>query len=551
MTPRDLIAAFEALAEAPRGIQRLRELVLELAVRGKLVPQDPADEPASLLLERRQLDISEEEAPFDLPHGWAWTCLRLLGELFGGGTPSKSSSQYWYGNIPWVSPKDMKVDWLEDTRDHISKQALEESSVKLVPKGAVLMVVRGMILAHSFPVASNLVEVTVNQDMKALVPFRSEMTSFLLLLLKGTRNRILGLVERSTHGTCKMPFQSLSSLPMALPPLAEQRRIVGRVDGLMSLLDRLEAARDAREASRAALRDAALAALRDAADADDVQAAWARVAERMDDLFTAPADVAPLRQTILQLAVRGRLVPQNPRDEPASKLLERIAAEKARLVKQGKIKKPKPLSSVSLDDAPFDVPNGWAWCRIDQLCTYIVDCLHRTPVYTETGYPAIRTCDVEPGRVLVDQALRVSAETYAEQTRRLEPLPDDVLYSREGGRFGIAAVVPKNVKLCLSQRMMQFRCATNIDSQYFCLFLNSPLGFDQAVDDVGGSASPHVNIASIRRFFFPLPPCSEQSRIVAKVDALMALCDDLEARLGASQEAQAAFAAAAVHHLDT
>ena len=132
----------------------------------------------------------------------------------------------------------------------------------------------------------------------------------------------------------------------------------------MALLDRLEAAQAERETARAALRDSALAALRDAPDAEAVEAAWTRIAERMDDLFADPADVVPLRQTILQLAVRGKLVPQNPNDEPACMLLERIAAEKARLVKEGKIPKPKPLLPVGEDEVPFEVPKGWVWCRI-------------------------------------------------------------------------------------------------------------------------------------------------------------------------------------------
>src|SRR5262249_2688413 len=143
-----------------------------------------------------------------------------------------------------------------------------------------------------------------------------------------------------------------------------------------------------------------------------------------------------------------------------------------------------------------------------------------TPPYTESGIPAIRTSDVEPGRVLLEQALLVDEATYREQTRRLVPQEGDVLYSREGGRFGIAAVILADTTLCLSQRMMQFRCAAAVSPDYFSWFLNSPLGFGQAVEDVGGSASPHVNIKSIRRFVMPLPPSGEQLRIVEAINRM-------------------------------
>jgi len=176
---------------------------------------------------------------------------------------------------------------------------------------------------------------------------------------------------------------------------------------------------------------------------------------------------------------------------------------------------------------PFELPDHWVWVHVEDVVTHVVDCLHRTPRYTEAGYPAIRTCDVEPGRVLIDQALRVDEATFHEQTRRLAPRAGDILYSREGGRYGIAAVVPLGVELCLSQRMMHFRCSEAIVPEYFMWFLNSPFGFGQASEDVGGSASPHVNIKSIRRFLMPLPPSGEQLRIVGALAGLLSQVHDL------------------------
>jgi type I restriction enzyme S subunit len=229
------------LATRPEHIQQLRQTILNLAVRGKLVPQDPNDEPASELLGDHQIFPDSEMEPWKLPTGWAWSSFNLIGKALGGGTPSKANPEFWSGSIPWVSPKDMKVDLIKDTEDHISELAVEQSSTRLIPTGSLLMVVRGMILAHSFPTAISTVPLTINQDMKVIVPFRAELIRMLLLVTKGLKPEVLRLVLRSTHGTCKLLTDDLFSLPLPIPPLAEQHRVVAKVDELMALCDHLEA----------------------------------------------------------------------------------------------------------------------------------------------------------------------------------------------------------------------------------------------------------------------------------------------------------------------
>jgi type I restriction enzyme, S subunit len=182
--------------------------------------------------------------------------MRCLGDILGGGTPSKSNSGYWRGDIPWVSPKDMKCDRIANATDHITETAIEGSSVRLIPPGALRMVVRGMILAHSFPTALTEVPVTINQDMKALIPFHSDLADYLLLASKGLRDVVLKLVERSTHGTCKLPSDTIFDLPLPIPPLPKQHRIVAKIDAMLILCDILEthlaAAREAQAAFAAA-----------------------------------------------------------------------------------------------------------------------------------------------------------------------------------------------------------------------------------------------------------------------------------------------------------
>ncbi|HBA6810500.1 TPA: restriction endonuclease subunit S [Escherichia coli] len=248
---------FDTLFTTEASVDALKQTILQLAVMGKLVPHDPNDEPASELLkriaqEKAQLvkegkikkqkplpPISDEEKPFELPEGWEWIRLGNIGEVKGGGTPSKNNPDFWKGNIPWVSPKDMKVNYISKSQLNISKEAVLESSVHLIPENSLIFVVRGMILAHTFPVAITKKEVTINQDMKAISTNQLN-TDFLIYLLKANETRVICLVDRSSHGTCKLVSDKLFNLVLPLPPLEEQFRITERINMLLAYCDRLK-----------------------------------------------------------------------------------------------------------------------------------------------------------------------------------------------------------------------------------------------------------------------------------------------------------------------
>jgi type I restriction enzyme S subunit len=250
-----LVEHFDTLLTTESSLHALKQTILQLAVMGKLVPQDANDEPASELLGR----IAQEKVRLEakggrknqkvmpiirtdrLPSGWEAATLPELCEIGGGATPSKANSVYWGEGLPWVSPKDMKVEHISDAQDHVTECALNETRLPRIPTGSLLIVVRGMILVHSFPVATTQVEVAINQDMKSLTPFISEMKSYLALALRGWKQQILELVDRSTHGTCKLQSEKLFSFHFGIPPLAEQHRIIAKVDELMTLCDRLKA----------------------------------------------------------------------------------------------------------------------------------------------------------------------------------------------------------------------------------------------------------------------------------------------------------------------
>ncbi|EMM0853824.1 restriction endonuclease subunit S [Morganella morganii subsp. morganii] len=270
---------FGTLFTNEASIDALKQTILQLAVMGKLVPQDPNDEPASELLKRIEQEkaqlvkegkikkqkplppVSDEEKPFELPVGWGWVRLGDIGTISGGGTPSKNNEEYWLGDIPWLSPKDMKVDYISTAEFNISELAVANSSVRIIPNNSILFVVRGMILAHTFPVAINKKEVTINQDMKSITSHLFNM-DFLLNLMKGMSRNVLSLVDRSSHGTCKLVSEKLFNLQIPLPPLSEQSRINNRIEELVSLCDtlksRLQSAQQTQLHLADALTDAAL-----------------------------------------------------------------------------------------------------------------------------------------------------------------------------------------------------------------------------------------------------------------------------------------------------
>lgn len=243
-------------------LKKLRQQILQEAIEGKFTAdwraKNPDVEPASKLLARIQEEkqqlikdkkikkqkplppISEEEKPFDLPEGWVWCRLESLGKIKGGGTPSKSNPEFWDGDIPWICPKDMKKKYLNESIYQITEKAIGKSSAKLIAMNSIMFVVRGMILSHTFPVAINTETTTINQDMKALTPFISNMEEYLHLILRGSAGSILKKVKTSTHGTCRLESDVYFNWIVALPPLLEQKAIVAKVEKLLTLCDQLE-----------------------------------------------------------------------------------------------------------------------------------------------------------------------------------------------------------------------------------------------------------------------------------------------------------------------
>lgn len=568
MTPRDLIASFDALAEAPNGVARLRDLVLELAVRGRLVPQDPNDEPASVLLERIATAKAErrqsaalknaiavtEGGPDRLPSGWVWTCTAAIGNVNpryfrddgsdAGFVPMSAIPTEFRGSV-----RPEQTNWAEIRRGYTHLSDGDVAVAKITPcfqngKSCVMRDLPGGIGAGTTELH------VVSPDPQFIEP------RYLLVFYKSPGFIDGGIAQfTGTAGQQRVPASYFTFTPLPLPPFAEQQRIVARVDKLMTLLDRLEAARNAREATRLALRDAALSALQDAETSEAVEVAWNRIAGRMHDLFTEPADVAPLRQAVLQLAVRGRLVRQDPSDEPASKLLERIAAKRAELVAEGTLKRPKPAPILPALGAPFELPTGWAWSRLGDVLRTCRNGLSATPNDDGDGYPLLRISSAT-GRSdgWVDMSDHRFAAITASDAAPFIVNPSDLLACRFNGNLeyvGQVAQVPRSYEGSTVHPDKLIRLvAIEMSHPYLRIAINAEPTRKQ-VRQMAATTAGNIGIngKQVQSLVVPVPPLQEQTRIVARVDELMTLLDRLERQLADQARTHDAFAAAAVHGL--
>jgi len=252
-----LLKNFDLIAEMPGGVARLRELILELAVSGKLVKQEEGDEPVQKLIDAFQKAKCSEKnsgknnqsygeeiwnsAPFDIPAHWSWLRLCDIGNLSGGMTPSKEKAKYWNGDVCWFSSKDIKSDELFESELKITIQGVQETGLKMYPPGCLFMVARSGILKRTFPVAINRVEATVNQDLKVLRPFIAGLERYLQVVLQGMTKYILSSLVKTGMTVQSLKYEEFAVQPVPLPPLAEQKRIVAKVDELMALCDQLDA----------------------------------------------------------------------------------------------------------------------------------------------------------------------------------------------------------------------------------------------------------------------------------------------------------------------
>lgn len=558
-----LLPNLNLLATAPGGVAWLRELILTLAVQGKLVPQDPNDEPASELLKRIRVEkdrliaegkikrdkplaeIAGEEKPFELPKGWVWSNLATIGIINPrNDAPDETMASFvQMSSIPVAYSASHAVEprpW-RDIKSGFTQFAEGDVGVaKITPcfENGKSTVFQNL----SNGIGAGTTELHIVRPLGGIVP------RYVLLFLKTPAFLLNGeAVMTGSAGQKRMPRNYFESTPFPLPPLAEQSRIVTRVDELMRLCDALEAKGQLEVAQHAQLVATLLGALTDSDTPVQLAENWQRVASHFDLLLDRPQAVDALEQTILQLAVRGLLVPQDPQDEPASELVKKIRAEKDQLIAQGKIKRDKPLPPIAEDDQPFALPQGWEWVTLG-LLTSLVTSGSRSwkDFYSAEGATFIRSQDIKYDRLEFDDRAFVKLPPGTEGVRTQVRL-QDLLITITGANVGKAAVVSQPVaEAYVSQHVALVRLHNVRLVDYLHLWLVSEYEGRKLLLMSSYGAKPGLNLQNINNLLVPLPPLAEQSRIVTRVTELRQLCAELRTRLSASQSTQAQLAEALV-----
>ncbi len=548
MKPETFFDNFEILADAPNGVQKLRELILQLAVRGKLVAQDEKDEPASVLMENIKVErerlnkekkikkiepmppIDFDEIQYSIPKSWQWVHLGEIGQVVGGGTPDTKNPDYFTEKgISWLTPADLyglKDKYIGRGRRDLSESGLKDSSAQLMPAGTVLFSSRAPI--GYVAIAKN--ELATNQGFKSLIPYIVEMNEYIYYFLKKAGKEI----DECASGTTfkEIPGKDFVKVKIPLPPLAEQHRIVAKVDQLMSLCDDLEARQQKKRETRAHLNSAALDRL--LAAPGEFAEGWRRIYDNFDLLYDAPENVGALRQAILQLAVMGKLVEQDERDEPASVLLEKIKAEKELLVKEKKIKKAETL--VEPSEVPFELPKGWNWVSLGNAMLKITDGTHNSPPNYETGdFKYVTAKNIKNKGIDLTNITYITTAVHNEIYSRYDPEPGDILYIKDGATTGIATINDITEPFSMLSSVALLKTPTEIYNRYLLYILRSPYFYSMVRDDMSGVAITRVTLTKLNKALIPLAPLAEQRRIVARVDQLMSLCDELEVALMRSQ----------------
>ena len=517
--------------------QQLKNSILQMAVQGKLVPQDPNDEPASVLLERIRAEkerlikekkikreknpsvifkgadntpyekIGDEvrsladEVPFDIPDSWEWVRIRSLGEIVrGSGIKRNETVQQ---GLPCVRYGELYTTYQTLFTSAVSFIAPDlYEKCKHFSYGDVLMTLTG----ENKPDIAKAVAYLGTEPIAASgdLAFWTQhgMNPLFLSYIMASPYIIARKVALATGDIIvHISGDKLGTILLPVPPLAEQERIVACIQEAELVIENY------------AIKATAL--------------------QKLQDSFPEA-----LKKSILQEAVQGKLVPQDPSDEPAEALLERIRTEKQRLIKEGKIKKDKHESvifrrdnshyekrgpdEVCIDDAlPFEIPENWTWARLSSACVSIADGDHQPPPQVQDGIPFLVISNVSDGRVDFSDTRYVPKEYFDSLAEIRIPQCGDLLFTVTGS-YGIVIPVQTERKFCFQRHiaLIKFSC---LSPDFMKLWLSSPLVYEQCRRAATGTAQKTVGLASLKGLLIPIPPLNEQKRIVQKLNTLLAL----------------------------
>lgn len=556
------------------GIRKLRELILELAVRGKLVPQDANDEPASELLKRIQAEkakliaegkikkdkplapITENEKTFELPHGWEWVRLGDTGRIFNGNSVSESEkvtlSKVTEG-YPFVATKDIGYGLEKLDYENGIKVPFDALNFRVAKINTVFICAEGGSAGKKCGISDR--DICFGNKLYANETWAGMNAKFILYiyLTPYFYNEFAVRMTGIIGGIARSEFLEL---PVPIPPEEEQERIVAKLDELMALCDQLETRHNNAAEAHEKLVSHLLSTLTQtsvrpeyiegrgstSSPRTEFEENWQRIAAHFDTLFTTEASIDSLKQTLLQLAVMGKLVPQDPNDEPVSVLLKRIQAEKARFIAEGKIKKDKPLPPIPEDEKPFELPQSWAWARIGESVLSTEYGLSEKSFEVSEGVPVLKMGDIQDGKVILGGQKKVA--------HNVEGLPElylragDLLYNRTNsaelvGKTGIYDGL--DGVYTFASYLIRIRCVdTLLSPRYLNFVMGTPLFRETQIEPhlKQQCGQANVNGTIMKNMIVSVPPFEAQKRIVAKVDELTALCDQIKTRITLANQLQ-------------
>lgn len=548
---------FDTAFAAPDGIPRLRELILKLAMQGKLVPQDPNDSPASEMLrfieaEKKRMvkerkikapktlpEITASDEPYSLPHGWQWVRLGAIGNIFNGNSINASEKESKYDGVeglPYIATKDVGYGFDPLDYDNGICIPLDEEKFRIAHQGAVLICAEGGSAGKKCGLTDR--DICFGNKLFANELYGQIPSRFILYVYLSPVFRA-SFTAAMTGIIGGVSIAKFVEILIPLPPLDEQYRIVAQIDRLMACCNALENLRNEREKKRLATHSAALSQLIDLTGKGNANDAWAFISKYFGDLYAVKENVVELRKAILQLAVMGRLVPQDPNDPPASELLEEIEAERRRLVNAGKIKTPKPLPPIKPEEVPYQLPQGWEWVRVAELTDVGTGSTPETTNQDFYGgsipwYTSSATNDLfapMPDKFITEKAI-------SETNCKVFPAGSLMvaMYGQGKTRGQVSEIVIPGATNQAVAALVFFRSSEGVKKYLKYFFIKI---YDEIRLLAEGAAQPNLNVGKIKETLVPLPPLSEQHRIVARIDQLMALCETLDQQINAATSKQA------------
>ena len=538
----------DSFAETPEGVAKLRELILDLAVRGKLVEQDENDEPASELLdlveaEKARLVQAGSLKKAKLPP--------VIDDAHSNGVPSGWSVVRLGSCIALISGQHLKPDQYNEDGDghpyltgpadfgdlHPTATRWTHEERAIAVEGDILVTVKGAGIGKTNVLATPTA--FVSRQLMAVRPILLDR-DFVRLVLLHTYDKF-----QSQGVGIAIPGIGRDDILhhiFWLPPLSEQRRIVSKVDGLMSLCDELESRGSERVRLRQRASRSSLDRLVRSRSRRDLSGAWRRLSDHFEALYDAPDSpetLAHLRQSILQLAVQGKLVPQDPNDEPAAVLLERIRSEQQSAT-NGKKRKTATAEPINSDDHPFELPPSWQWSRFSEVAA-IASNLVKPAAFQDVPHIAPNNIEKETG-ILLDYCTVAEDEVRSSNHRFFG---GQILYSKIRPNLSKAVLIDFD-GLCSAD---MYPIDAHIFSPYLLKYILSDTFLGMVVKTDTRVAMPKTNQAELNKVLVAVPPLAEQKRIVAKVDQLLSRCDALSARLRERRSATQDLLAATVHRL--